>query len=203
MPAWYCSTFFCARVIDFVTHGTSALVHAADDLGRVVHAVAAVAGVDALGREREEEVLADLATALAEPRQDHLFRRAGIGRALEDDELTGLQRLGDALVARRQLVEEHRIAGVRVDHGTRELLELAVVLQRALELAATGEQAAIANEAVRLARAADRDNGYPILLAADVALAAGRVEEARDLLGAASRAPKMVMRRCSSSGGSP
>ena len=57
--------------------------------------VAPVAGVDPLGREREEEVAAGHQPRGLERRLDHLLGGPGIRRALEDDELAVSQRPGD------------------------------------------------------------------------------------------------------------
>ena len=67
--------------------------HAADDLRNVVGVERAVRRVDALGRERQEEVLADLEAALLEHRQHELVGRARIGGRLQDDQLPGTQPL--------------------------------------------------------------------------------------------------------------
>jgi hypothetical protein len=110
---------------------------------------ALAAGIDALGREGEEEVLPDLpalALRLGEARQHDLDGRAGIGRALEDDELARLQPLLDlqrrvhdvgdvgvaALVERRRDADDHRVRLLqRVEVGGREEL-LALELLREL-----------------------------------------------------------------------
>ena len=68
---------------------------AADDLRHVVGLERRVARIDALGREREEEVLAGLEAGRFEHRLHDLVGRAGIGRRLEADELPGVQVLGD------------------------------------------------------------------------------------------------------------
>ena len=59
---------------------------AADDLRRVLRVIDRIARVDALRAEREEDVFADGEAALVERGQRDLARRAGIGRAFEDDE---------------------------------------------------------------------------------------------------------------------
>ena len=55
-----------------------------------------VARIDALGREREEEIDAGLEAVRFEHRLDDFVGRAGIGRRLEDDQLPGLQVRRDA-----------------------------------------------------------------------------------------------------------
>ena len=49
-----------------------------------------VAGVDALRREREEEITAGFTPLGCEAGQDHFLGSAGISRALEHDQLAGL-----------------------------------------------------------------------------------------------------------------
>src|SRR6185436_6869392 len=51
--------------------------------------ISAVSGIDPLGREGEEKVLAGLDPARLEARQQDLLRRPGIGRRFQDDELAG------------------------------------------------------------------------------------------------------------------
>ena len=51
-----------------------------------------IARVHPLGAEGEEEILADLEPGALERRQQDLARRAGIGRALEDDRLAAPER---------------------------------------------------------------------------------------------------------------
>jgi hypothetical protein len=51
-----------------------------------------IAGIDALRRKAEEEILADRQSALLELRQHQLARGPGIGRRLEHDELPFAQR---------------------------------------------------------------------------------------------------------------
>ena len=84
------------------------LVDAADDLGDVAGVELRVARIDALGREAQEEVDAGLEALGLEHRLHDLVGGAGIGRRLEDDELTGLEVLGD-LLDRRDDVGEVRI----------------------------------------------------------------------------------------------
>ena len=67
-----------------------------EDLGRVLRRPVRPAGVDALGRHREVEVLSRLqAAALLEDRLDDLPRRAWICGRLEDDDLLALEHLPD------------------------------------------------------------------------------------------------------------
>ena len=97
---------------------------AADDLGRVAGVELRVARVDALGREREEEVSPTLSPRSSSSGQDQLLGGAGIGGALEDDELPRPQALGDrlrggqtmcevgvlGLAERRRHADDHRVA---------------------------------------------------------------------------------------------
>ena len=82
--------------------------HAADDLGGVARVVLRVAGIDALGREGEEERLPHRHALPAQDGEDELFRRAGIGGALEDDELARAEAVADGLGR----VHHHREVGV-------------------------------------------------------------------------------------------
>ena len=63
--------------------------HPADHLRRVAQRVVGPPGIDALGRERDVQVVADAQPGLLEQRHEPLARRAGIGRRLEHDELPG------------------------------------------------------------------------------------------------------------------
>ncbi len=69
---------------------------AAHDLGRVLDGELLVAGVDPLWREGQVKVLARLQARFLEDGQHKLLGRAGIGGALQDDQLAGLQAGGDA-----------------------------------------------------------------------------------------------------------
>jgi hypothetical protein len=64
-----------------------------------------VARVHALGGEGEVEVAAGDETGLLEDRQDALARGAGIGGGLQDDQLAGLQDVGDDLRGAEQRPE--------------------------------------------------------------------------------------------------
>ena len=57
----------------------------------------ALPGIDALGREREEEVLAGLQAGRLEQRLHDFFGRARVGRRLEADQHARMQVLGDRL----------------------------------------------------------------------------------------------------------
>ena len=70
---------------------------AAHHLRRVDRRPVLATRIDALGREAEEEVLARLEVAVFERGQDDLRRRAGVRRALEDDDHAGVDELGDLL----------------------------------------------------------------------------------------------------------
>src|SRR5215210_403798 len=63
----------------------------ADDLRRVLRCPILAAGIDALRREREMEVLADAQAVALEQRKETLTSRAGIRRRLEHDQLPLLQ----------------------------------------------------------------------------------------------------------------
>ena len=78
---------------------------AADDLRRVGQGVRLVARIDALGREGQVEVDAGLQAGLLEDRQQALARRARVGRRLQDDQLAGLQDVGDGLRGGQQRAE--------------------------------------------------------------------------------------------------
>src|SRR3954468_13017876 len=67
------------------------LIDATDDLRDVARVPLAVAGIDPLRREREEEVFACLEAALFEHRLDDLDSRAGVCRGLENHELSTAQ----------------------------------------------------------------------------------------------------------------
>ena len=82
--------------------------HAADDLRDVVRVERAVRRIHALGRERQEEVLAHLEAALFEHRQHEFVGGARIGGGLQDDQLTGPQPLRD-LLRRRDDVGHVRV----------------------------------------------------------------------------------------------
>src|SRR3989338_11008782 len=71
-------------------------VHAADNLGDVGELELLVARVDALGREREIEILARAKPALLEDGSEQLFGGPGIGGAFKDHERAALQILCDA-----------------------------------------------------------------------------------------------------------
>ncbi len=60
----------------------------ADDLGGISRVPLFVSRIDSLRRKSEEEILPHLQTAFFQCRQDELLGRAGIGRALENDELS-------------------------------------------------------------------------------------------------------------------
>src|SRR5690606_21603282 len=70
---------------------------AADDLRGVLQAEGGVARVDALGRERQVEVLAHGETGRLQAGPDDLVGGAGVGRGLQDDERAGPQVGGDVL----------------------------------------------------------------------------------------------------------
>ena len=81
-------------------------VDARHDLGRVAEAPRGVAGVDALGRVAEEEVVAGAkATAPLEDRPHELFGGAGIGRRLEHDERAGAKVARDHVSAAASMNE--------------------------------------------------------------------------------------------------
>ena len=88
------------RVDDLAVHRLDRLEaarrRAADDLGRVLGVEFLVARIDALGREAEEEVFADLEPRLVQLGQEDLAREAGERRRLEDDQHVLVQlRLAD------------------------------------------------------------------------------------------------------------
>ena len=102
------------------------LVDAADHLWGVGGAVAGVAGVLALGREGEEELLAAAQPGLLEDAAHELVGGAGVGGRLEHDELARAQRHLD--LARRLLDEAHvRLAlrGQRRRHADQDRVDLA------------------------------------------------------------------------------
>ena len=68
---------------------------AADDLRDVVRLELRVAGVDALGREGQQEVLVEPQAALLEHGQQHFVGRARVGGRLQHDELAAAQALLD------------------------------------------------------------------------------------------------------------
>jgi hypothetical protein len=76
--------------------------HAAHHLGNVAGVELGIAGIDALGREREEEVLADLHAGLLEQRQQQLLGGARIGGALEDHEHPAVEVCARAARSRRR-----------------------------------------------------------------------------------------------------
>ena len=71
--------------------------HAADDLRHVARVERRVARVDALGRERQEEVDAGLEAAPLEQRLHHFLGRPRIGGRLEHDQHARVQVRGDRL----------------------------------------------------------------------------------------------------------
>ena len=77
-------------------------VEAADDLGDRRGGEVRVAGVLALGAEGEEEVAAGGEAAGLQDRQDDVAGRAGVGRALQDDELARPEPRGDRRGPRRR-----------------------------------------------------------------------------------------------------
>ena len=107
---------------------------AADDLRRVAQRVVGAAGVDALGREGEVEVLAGAQAGLLEQRNEVFPRRAGEGRRLEHDELTlrdhagqrarGVQQRAEVGLAvarqRGRDADEDRLRLVQLDEPRRE-----------------------------------------------------------------------------------
>ena len=84
-----------------------------------------VAGVDALGREAEEEVVPHREAPVLEHGQHRLARGAGVGRRLEDDELAGPERRADRL-GRRDDVAQVRVLGLaeRRGHADRDRVAL-------------------------------------------------------------------------------
>ena len=70
-----------------------------------------VARIHALGRERQEDVAADLEAAALERRLHHLVGRARVGRGLEDDQHAGMEVRRDRL-DRRDHEGEVRILGL-------------------------------------------------------------------------------------------
>src|SRR5262249_6352140 len=87
-------------------------VDAADHLGDVAGGKIAVAGVLALRTEGEEEVLAGLQTGLLQDRAEQLLRRAGVGGALQHDELAAAQVRADR-AGRRLDARQVRLAVLR------------------------------------------------------------------------------------------
>ena len=75
--------------------GQRVLVVPADDLGDGLGGIILAAGVFALGREGEVEILADLQAALFEYREHDLAGSAGVGGGFQNDELALAQGLGD------------------------------------------------------------------------------------------------------------
>ena len=69
----------------------------ADDLGRGAQRVVGPAGIDALGREGEVDVLADAQAGRLEQGHQPLAGGARIGGRLEHDQLAGLEHLGQRL----------------------------------------------------------------------------------------------------------
>lgn len=111
-----------------------------------------------------------------------------LGMIYAGDHLRGTEfeaRFGRLLQAARTCPEEPAFCAVLID-----------VLRAHRELGIDqGETSPIetllSHEAVRLARETDPGNGFGLLFAADVALFAGRLEEARDLLWTATRARRV------------
>ena len=99
---------------------------AADHLRDVVGLERRVARIDALGREREEEVDAGLEPGRFEQRLHHFVGRARIGRRLEDDQHARVQVLGDRL-DRRDDVGHVGVLGLaqRRRHADVDRVELA------------------------------------------------------------------------------
>ena len=81
------------------------LVDAADDLRRVAGVPLGVGGIDAFGRERQEEIAPRHQAAALQHRPHHFFRRSRIGGGFEHDELAGPQVLGDLLDGRDDVRE--------------------------------------------------------------------------------------------------
>jgi hypothetical protein len=115
---------------------------AAGDLRDVLRRPVRATGVDALGREREVEVLADRHPARLEDRQDLLARRAGIRRRLEHHELPFLKSRRD-LARRAQHDRQVRLAlaGEWRRQGDQDRLDLAqdVVVARGRDQAGLDE----------------------------------------------------------------
>ena len=84
---------------------------AADDLRHVARREVRVARIDALGRERQEEIASGHQAALLENRPDDFVRSTRIGGRFEDDELPGMQVLGNHLDGRDD-VGEVRVLGL-------------------------------------------------------------------------------------------
>jgi len=80
-------------------------IDAADDLGDGAGGEARVAGVLALGAERQEEVASHLKPAPRQDRQHDIPRGPRIRGALEHDELAGPQRRGDHLGGRDDVLQ--------------------------------------------------------------------------------------------------
>jgi len=103
----------------------------AHHLGRVLDGKVFVAGVDALRRKGEVEILPRLQPRLFQEREDKLLGGAGIGRALQDDQLAGLQVLRNTPGGLLDVGEVGRLAGVKgrrhADKDGIHLAELAVV----------------------------------------------------------------------------
>jgi hypothetical protein len=106
--------------VERLRHRRAARRDAAHDLRDVARLVDRVARVDALGREREEEVLAHGHAAGGEAGQDQLVGRARVRRRLEDHELALVQVAGNLVgggddvrdVRILRLVERRRHADV-------------------------------------------------------------------------------------------
>ena len=111
----------------------------ADDLGHVLRRPVGAAGIDALGREREVEVRADLQAGCLETGQHLLPGRARVGRRLEHDEVARAAGARD-LLGRRVQDREVGLALLRERRRQRDqdrvgVAQLVVVGRRAQPLA--------------------------------------------------------------------
>ena len=130
---------------------------AADDLRRGAHRVVGAAGVDALGREREREVLAGAQAGLLQQRHEMLARGAGERGRLEHHDLVardhvcerprgGQQRAEIGLAVARQRgrdADEDRLGLVQVAVARAEAAALAHDCRRSSDTSSIGERPSV------------------------------------------------------------
>ena len=83
-------------------------IHPPDHLRDVARVPLGAAGIDPLGRERQEEIVASAQSPRLEPRANHLVHGPRIGGGLQHDELSGPQVRGHRLNGRHS---RHRVPG--------------------------------------------------------------------------------------------
>jgi hypothetical protein len=125
-------------------------VDAPDDLGHVAEPEALVAGVDALRREPEEEVLPCAQARSLEDVAEELLRRPRVGRALEDHELPRPEAAGEGRGRRFEMGEVGQLLAQR----RRDAHDHDVGLQRSrLIRGRRGAEAAVAHERTEIVAA--------------------------------------------------